>query len=90
VFGKSVIKATGQWWKAQAAFWGVIAGGAVMFIGLARLRDAPRGALFMVATGICVAVAAAVLGIATIRCPACRARWVWLAATSRESNEWMP
>jgi hypothetical protein len=89
LFEKSVIKRTGQWWKAQAAFWSVIASAAVMVIGLACLRDDPHVGLVMVVTGICVAAAAAVIGIATIHCPACRARWVWLAATGRGSNEWL-
>ncbi|HEV7243337.1 MAG TPA: hypothetical protein VGQ36_29195 [Thermoanaerobaculia bacterium] len=89
MFEQSVIKQTGQWAKALIALCGLIAGGAVTFVGISRLAASGRAAFLMVVGGILLAVASSLLGIAGIYCPKCKARWVWTAISKRASNEWL-
>lgn len=88
MFNESIIKKTKQWWKACLAFWGIILGSTMMFIGLANLENKE---LFirLVPIGIIVGVLSFIFACSAIRCPKCNATWVWLGVSGKSSSEWL-
>ena len=88
MFNDSIIKKSGQWWKAHIAFWGLVAGGGIMFIGLANL-DKKELAVSLALVGVILGLASFIYGCLSIRCPNCKARWIWLGVSGKSSNEWV-
>jgi hypothetical protein len=84
MFDQSVIRKTGQWWKGQLASFCVFGGGVVMLYGISNsLLPAIFSGMAAVAVGF-------VFACASIRCPFCGARWVWLGVNGQHSGQWFP
>ena len=88
MFNESIIKKTKQWWKASLAFWCIIIGGTIMFIGLANL-DNKELFITLVPLGIVIGIIGFIFGCTAIRCPSCKAKWVWLGVSGKSSSEWL-
>ncbi len=82
LYPDSVIRKTGQWWKIQLGLWIMLAGGPLMLVVVWFLdiyEFYPIG-LLMLFTIL-------VLLITTVRCPKCKANWIWMAASKRGITE---
>jgi hypothetical protein len=86
MFDRSVIKRTGQWWKAMVAFVTVSAGTVAMFSGL-LLMGRHRALVGLVLLGILVTFSGFIFAVTTIRCPYCGVRWVWRAIAGE--GQWL-
>lgn len=85
MFDQSVIKKTGQSWKAWLSCVTVIGGGASTFYGLSY-----GSLLFPVLIGIVLVGFGLVFACTAIRCPSCGARWVWLGFKGQNAMQWLP
>lgn len=88
MFNDSIIKKTGQWWKANILFLGAVIGGAAIFIGLANL-DERELAMTLVLSGILIGLTSFIFGCVSIRCPNCKALWVWQGVSGKSDKEWL-
>ncbi len=88
MFDESIIKKTGQWWKAHLSFWGAVLGGAVMFFGLANLEK-NNSSVVLVLVGIVIGLASSIFACVSIKCPNCKAKWAWHAVSKKSPNEWL-
>jgi len=79
----NVIKGSRQRWK--------VAAGGLLLIPAAYLAVFDHGASHELLTlfGVFCAAAALVLCCTAVRCPVCRARWVWMAASKQRHNVWL-
>src|SRR5690348_14212923 len=84
MFNYSVLKTTGQWWKAVLSFVSILGGGALMYYGLSH-----SSAIVPILSGIVVVALGFVFACTAIRCPLCRARWVWLGVNGQNSRQWL-
>ena len=82
MFERSVIKTTGQWWKALAGFAGLMAGTALLFAGFSF-------GIVLVPIGFAIGLGSAIFAVAAIRCPRCGNRWVWSAMRTQASDSWL-
>jgi hypothetical protein len=90
MFEQSIIRRSGQWWKAVAAYAAVSGGGVMMLFALAHLVRAGDGSQFaLLLFGILVGAAGFLAACLAIRCPDCGAHWVWLAVSKQSSNRWL-
>lgn len=90
MFDGSVLKRTGQWWKAVLSSMSILLGGLTMFAGLLMMSGGQATiALGLVFGGMLMAVLGFSLACITIRCPACGARWVWLATREQKLDPWL-
>ena len=88
--GATLIRRTGQWWKLQVAFGMLLVGGASMFFGLRNLERQPWWIpAVLVLGGIVVVFGSLVFGCIAVRCPKCRAPWIWMAVKGQESGQWL-
>lgn len=88
MFNESIVKKTRQWWKANILFWGVVIGGAILFLGLANL-EVKELAFTLMLVGIFVGIVSFIFGCVSIRCPNCNAPWVWQGVSGKSHNEWI-
>lgn len=88
MYNESIIKKTGQWWKANIFFWGAVVGGTIMFIGLANLESRALG-FSLVLSGIFIGLGTFIYGCVSIRCPNCKSPWVWQGVSGKSHNEWV-
>lgn len=90
MFERSVIKTTGQWSKAVISFCAVIVGGVIMLVGSSRLNASDYvGPATMLGGGAFLFLGGVILAVTAVRCPKCRARWVWLGLSKQASDEWL-
>jgi hypothetical protein len=90
MFDASVIKKTGQWWKAVVSFWVLMLGGAAMLWGLSNLSSStPSYTSALAISGMILAALGFAYACLSIRCPVCGARWVWMGASGKSSVEWL-
>lgn len=86
-FDSNLLLATGQAWKLIVGVVLLLAGTFVMWFGLQRLSE-PDGLLATFA-----GLGASLVAIATtpllVRCPTCRARWVWMAVSKQDHRRWV-
>ena len=85
-----VIRRTGQSKKAILAFTGLVLGAAMSFFASAfphRVHSGV-GTIFNV-VGLTVALSCFLFACRAIRCPACRAKWVWDAMRQHAANRWL-
>ena len=80
----SIIRTTGQWWKVAVAFWTIVVGGVVLWSGMAMLgRHAPSYSLWIILGGLALVLGGLAFVFLSVRCPSCRARWVWLSVNGQ-------
>lgn len=84
MFDQSIIKKSGQWWKAMLSFVAIFVGGFMMFYGLSR-----GSFLLPVFVGMFLGVLGFAFACITIRCSYCGSKWVWLAIKGQSSNQWL-
>ncbi len=80
----NVIKTSRQRWQ--------VAVGGLLLLPSAYLAFFDRGATHELLTlfwVLCAVGALAFTGTG-VRCPACRARWVWMAVSKQRHNAWLP
>ena len=88
MFDRSVIKRTGQWWKAIVASAVLGIGAVAMFSGL-FLMGAHRALFFLVILGMFLGFCGFLFAVIAIRCPHCGVRWVWRAMAGEGSGQWL-
>ena len=90
MFNTSVIKKTGQIWKGAASAALVIGGFLVMMVGLLTLSSGRPSVTFGLAiAGIMLGAAGFIFACASVRCPKCGARWLWLAIRYQPAGLWL-
>jgi uncharacterized membrane protein YedE/YeeE len=90
LFEESLIKKSGQWWKALLSFWAVILGGMALMYGIQHSDDPNHPfAGYLDFFGLLTSIFGFVFGCLSIRCKACGAKWVWLAVSSQNVGSWM-
>jgi hypothetical protein len=85
MFEQSIIKKSGQWWKAVVSFVTMAGGGLIVFFSLAD-----KSLLFPLIVGMILVAFGFVFGCLAIRCPECKARWVWRAVKGQSASQWFP
>ena len=86
----SIIKRSGQSWRAVISFGAVLCGSAAMFYGLAHLRGSPEVNSFaLVFLGVLGIAFGFIFACTTIRCAKCGARWVWLSVKGQSAGNWL-
>lgn len=85
MFKKSMIKKTGQWWKARLGFYIMIFGGLLMSVGEYLPWFVEHDAAqFMQVSGMLIGLLGMIFLFIAIRCPYCKARWIWIFASKRK------
>ena len=86
MYEQSVLRQSGQWWKA-VLFIGLVFGGAgVLLLGWRLITDSPPNTMppayvyWMLGGGFVVWFIGLVFGFTAIGCRNCDARWLWLLA----------
>ena len=68
----------------------VVLGSLTMFAGVLTLSGAQRiFSLGLVLAGIVMAIVGFTFACSSIRCPACGARWLWLAVKEQRTGSWL-
>ena len=90
MFEKSVVRLSGQWWKLVVSGLLVIVGvvGLVFFPSLLS-GGREKLALYFLVVAFVFGLGALVFACVSLRCPSCRARWVWAAVSQRDHREWL-
>lgn len=90
IHADSVLSLSRQTWKLYAMTLGVVIAGALMVVAQLNIESmsAERFAVVML-TGSCIALGSLLIAFAGIRCPTCRSRWLWQAATKQRSGNWL-
>jgi hypothetical protein len=88
--GFSAIKNTGQWWKALVSFWVVVLGGLFMNAGIYQIRSSKGTGILFLPLGSLVAFIGGLFACIFVRCPSCKAPWVWIAISKKSPTEWFP
>ncbi len=83
----SVLKASSQIWKLNAAAAGLLVGGIALMLGVARIHDMLWTKVALAALAFDNILIAWVL--TSVRCPHCSARWLWMAVTEQPSGKWI-
>lgn len=82
----NVITRSGQGWKSTLGLILVVATGLVVMYGADDTADA-IAASAVVATFTAVAIGLVVT--LSLRCPDCRARWIWIGLSHQDHNQWL-
>jgi hypothetical protein len=89
----SVIRTSGQWWKAQVLFWPYVAGALAMFSGLSFITDKPETtpgfAYLLLLGGVALLVTIFITTSIAVYCGACGARWFWRGANGKLGRNWI-
>jgi hypothetical protein len=87
---KPKIQESKQAWKLYTSFIGIFIAGGVMIYGIKQTTAGTGTSVDLILFSLVAEIAIGVLAIASIRCPACKLKWVWYAVTKKEANEWVP
>lgn len=78
---KSLLQNTGQWRTVALAFWGLVIGCTLMFVGIfVAMENKPF--FWLVVGGMVLGITSLIFACVKIRCPVCKTHWVWLAISS--------
>src|SRR5918993_5007121 len=85
----NLIRRSGQTWKIAVG--GLCLVVAAIATGLAQLDPPPFGTApeWTALVSAVFGLGAVVFGSRAVRCPDCGARWVWIAVSERDHNEWI-
>jgi hypothetical protein len=92
MFERSILKRSGQWWKALASLGAMGVGLLAFFVGLhLEGETTPLYSLSGLVTliGLLVGLSGIGFALTSIRCPSCGARWVWLAVSQHSPDGWL-
>lgn len=90
MFDNSIIKKSGQMWKLQLSFILIVIGGISLLFGIKMTNTQPDSiSISLVFGGIIVSLASLIFGIVSVRCPICKAPWLWLGISGKSSGEWL-
>jgi rubredoxin len=78
MFDNSIVRKTGQMWKVYLGILGFLAGVVTMEVGFLLSPASTVGAVVLV-VGINIMLGSSAFAMAAIRCPDCRANFVWEA-----------
>ena len=88
MFDQSIIKTSGQWPKLVAFFVGNMIGGVLIFAAVRDFQAEAGPWLFLIGMGL--TITSFFFGVLAIRCPRCKARWLWQALSQQKHSEWLP
>lgn len=90
MFDNSIIKKTGQMWKLYLSFILLLLGVASLFIGIkiAEIKSHSLAA-FLVLGGLIVGLSSLIFGIVSVRCPNCKAPWLWQGMSGQSPGNWL-
>jgi uncharacterized membrane protein HdeD (DUF308 family) len=80
---RSVIRRSGQGWKLALGFVAVVAGGIVLYDGIASRH------IVEIVVALALVATAATTTCFAVRCPSCGDPWVWRALRTIEANTWV-
>jgi hypothetical protein len=87
---RSILATSGQLTKATVLLALFLAGALLTTVGaFGWVSGSPETQFLLAAAGILVALGAGIYGVTSIRCPKCRARWVWLAVSKSGASSWL-
>ena len=90
MFDNSIVKKTGQMWKLKLAFLLLLIGGASLFYGLRIMTTKPDALVAsLIFGGIVVGIASLIFGCLSVRCPNCKAPWLWQGISGQSSGNWL-
>jgi hypothetical protein len=91
MFGHSIIRTTGQWWKVLLFCSTVLSGGILLFWGVIEMQvsDPPAHSFLLAVVGLLLGFFGFVFALTAVYCPACRTRWVWLAVRQQNTGQWL-
>jgi hypothetical protein len=87
---ESALARTSQSWKLYAMMLGVYAGGSLMIIALWQVKalTSTQFAVLML-PAMAIIFGSFVFGCAAIKCPSCKARWLWQSVNTEHSSGWL-
>ena len=88
MFNNSLIKLSGQYWKAKVVIYGSVVGGVALFGGL-LIIDKGTISFWIMITGMLIGILTFIIGCIIIRCPVCGSRWLWVAIKNQSLNSWL-
>jgi len=88
--GFPAIKKTGQWWKVLLSFWVVVLGAILMFVGIYEIRSSTGTGNLFLPLGSLISFVGGLFACVFVRCPKCKAAWVWVAISKKSPNGWFP
>jgi hypothetical protein len=84
-----IISRTGQMWKLGVGFAVLMASGAGMMYAQSQIHAVSPGQFFFLMMGsVAVGMLAMAFACLFVRCPNCRARWVWTAMRHQKADVW--
>lgn len=90
MFDNSMIAGSGQRWKALIFFCGSVLSMLFLIAGFSLFSGTETAlALRLVLFGAGIFACSMLFACGSIRCPHCGARWVWLAVTRANAENWI-
>jgi hypothetical protein len=90
MFNISIIKKTGQIWKLNVTFLSLMSGSGLLFYGVHIMDTKPYASVApLVVGGLIIDLASVIFGCLSVRCPHCKARWLWQAVSSQSPGNWL-
>lgn len=84
----NVIGRSGQGWKFTLG-WLLVLGAGLLLLVSSAPHDAADGFAAAAAGAMVASIAVAVAVTLSLRCPDCRARWIWIALSRQDHNAWV-
>ena len=85
-----IIKGSGQSWKMNVSFTGIIISGMLMFgaysIGESIFQIDPN---LLLSSGALIGMLSFLFAILTVRCPNCGDKWFWRAVSKKNKSTWL-
>jgi hypothetical protein len=82
MFPSSVISKSGQMWKCNLALLVMAPGSLLIIVGVVSWS------LYVFLSGILLGVCGLLFTCFALKCPACKARWYWMAISSQAAGKW--
>ena len=90
MFEKSFLKSNGQLWKVWLSITlAVFALVCVLVVLGGDAGDNPGGSMLIVVIGLVLAVGGFIWACISVRCPACKARLLWMAVSKQSHKTWL-
>ncbi len=87
---QSVLRRAGQAWKLQLAFVGLLVAGVLMVWAQLQITSfTAEQFTLLTLSGVLIGLVSLFGACIAIRCPACRAKWLWQAVRTKHSGSWL-